>query len=77
MHTNFGRADIVISHRGKTYILEIKVAYKGEDVIQKAAEALNQILDKNYAKPYPDAVCVGMAIDDSIRQITEYRVSTD
>jgi len=71
MHTNLGRADLVIAHRGKTYVIEIKVAYAGESAKEKAKEALQQIMDKNYAKPYPDATCLGIAIDDSVRQIAE------
>jgi hypothetical protein len=35
---------------------------------------LQQIIEKNYATPYPDAVCVGMAIDDTIRQITDVKL---
>jgi len=58
MHTNLGRADLVI-------------AYEGESPKKKAEEAYRQIIDKNYAKPYPDAVCIGLAIDDSLRQITD------
>ena len=72
MHTNLGRADLVVSHKGKTWIIEIKVAYKGENPAKKAKEALRQIIDKNYAAPYPDAFCVGMAIDDTVRAITNH-----
>jgi hypothetical protein len=74
MHTNLGRADLVVSHKGKTWIIELKVAYKGDDPAKKAKEAIRQIIDKNYAAPYPDAFCIGMAIDDSVRQITELRI---
>jgi hypothetical protein len=73
MHTNLGRADLVVAHRGKTWVIEIKVAYEGESPAKKAEEALRQIVEKNYAKPYPDAVCVGLAIDDSLRQITDVK----
>jgi hypothetical protein len=48
-------------------------AYEGESPAKKAEEALKQIIDKNYSRPYPDAVCVGMAIDDTVRQITEVK----
>jgi len=74
MHTNKGRSDIVLSHKGKTWVIELKVAYEGECPKKKAEEALQQIIDKNYASPYPDAVCVGMAIDDTVRQITDVRI---
>ena len=73
MHTNLGCADLVVSHKGITWVIEIKVAYDGEIPVEKAEEALRQIVEKNYAKPYPDAVCIGLAIDDSLRQITEVR----
>jgi hypothetical protein len=71
MHTNLGRSDILLSHKGKIWVIEIKVAYQGESPAEKAEEALRQIIEKNYAKPYPDAVCVGMVIDDAVRQITK------
>jgi len=73
MHTNLGRADLALSHKGRTWVIEIKVAYEGENPEEKAEEAIRQILDRNYAKPYADAVCVGLAIDDLQRQITSYR----
>jgi hypothetical protein len=71
MHTNKGRSDIVLSHKGKIWVIELKVAYEGENPAKKTEEAFQQIMDKNYTKPYPDAFCVGMAIDDSLRQITD------
>jgi len=73
MHTNSGRADLVVSHKGKTWVIELKVAYENENPEAKAEKAIQQIKDKNYAKPYPNAICVGLAIDDSQRQITSYR----
>jgi len=42
-----------------------------------AEKALRQIVDNHYAKPYPDAFCIGMAIDDSVRQITKVNVLID
>jgi hypothetical protein len=74
MHTNLGRADLVVTHKGKTWVIEIKVAYEGESPTQKAEEALRQIVDMNYTKPYPDAICIGLAIDDSVRQITDVKI---
>ena len=73
VHSNFGRSDLIFFHQGKTYIIELKVAYKGECPAKKAEEALQQIGEKNYAKLYPDAICVGLAIDDTKRQITDVK----
>ncbi|MDR0733364.1 MAG: ATP-binding protein [Dysgonamonadaceae bacterium] len=74
MHTNKGRADLVLNYKGQIWIIEIKVAYEGESPAAKAEEASRQIVEKHYNKPYPNAICVGLAIDDSVRQITEYRM---
>jgi hypothetical protein len=74
MHTNKGRADLVLNYKGQIWIIEIKIAYKGESPAAKAEEASRQIFEKNYNKPYSNAICVGLAIDDSARQITEYRM---
>jgi hypothetical protein len=74
MHTNKGRADLVLNYKGQIWIIEIKVAYEAESPAAKVEEACRQILEKNYNKPYPNAICVGLAIDDSERQITEYKM---
>jgi len=70
VHTNKGRADLVVSYKGNFWVIELKVARDGENAEQKAEEAYRQIIDNNYATPYPNAVCLGLCIDDSIRQIT-------
>jgi len=70
LHTNRGRPDLVISYKENIWVIEIKVAREGESAEQKAEEAYRQIIDKNYAKPYPKAFCIGLAIDDTVRQIT-------
>jgi hypothetical protein len=71
MHTNLGRPDLVISYLGNTFVIELKVAYKPEDVPAKLAEADEQITSKNYLAPYPGAIGIAMVIDDTKRQITE------
>ena len=70
-HTNMGRSDMLVIHKDKIWVIEIKVAYKNENVQEKAAEALQQIKEKNYAIPYPNAICVGLVIDDEKRMIPE------
>jgi hypothetical protein len=73
MHTNRGRPDLVVRHKGRTYIIEIKVARKGRSAKSMAAEALRQIMDNNYALPYPDAISLGIGIDDKARQIKSFQ----
>ena len=75
VHSNFGRADLVILYSGVAWVIEIKVAYRdrGDNPVKKAEAALRQIEDNNYAKPFSNAICIGLAIDDSERQITEWR----
>ncbi|MDR2234477.1 MAG: ATP-binding protein [Tannerella sp.] len=70
MHSNKGRADLVVAFAGVVWVIEIKVAHEGESAVEKAEEAYRQIIDKNYAATYPDAVCLGLAIDDVTRQIS-------
>ena len=82
-HTSLGRSDLVVAHRGVTWVIEIKIAYAGDNPKGKAKEAIRQIAktctlyevrSKNYAELYPDAICIGLAIDDTQRQITEFEV---
>jgi hypothetical protein len=74
MHTNLGRPDLVISYNGNTYVIELKVAYKPEDVPAKLAEAVEQMESKNYLAPYPEAIGLAIVVDDTKRQITETEV---
>jgi hypothetical protein len=74
MHTNRGRADLVLNYRGNIFIIELKVAYEGENPQTKAAEAYAQIFEKNYDKPFQNPVCIGLAVDDEKRQITAYTI---
>jgi hypothetical protein len=76
LHAHLGRPDLVISHNGQFWVIEIKIAYQGQSPEKKAEEALRQIVDKQYAKPYPDAVCIGLGIDDSLRQIVSFQILT-
>jgi hypothetical protein len=69
VHTNMGRSDLVIAYKGVAYVIEIKVAYEGQNPETKEKQALQQIETKNYAKPYPDAVSVVLVIDYKTRQI--------
>jgi hypothetical protein len=75
LQSSKGRSDIVLSHKSQIWVIEIKVAYAGESPAAKAEEACRQIAEKGYSKPYPNPVCVGLAIDDGARQITEYRMA--
>jgi hypothetical protein len=54
----------------------MKVAYAGESLAEKVEEAYNQIFEQHYNKPYPNAICIGMAIEDEKRQIMEYKIDT-
>jgi hypothetical protein len=65
VQTNKGRADLIILHKGNYFVVEIKM------LPSTAKQALQQIIDNNYAKPYPNAIILGLAIDGEKRQITE------
>ena len=74
MHTSRGRPDLVITFLQRTWVIEFKVAYEGESAEKKAEEALRQIRDKGYAMPYPNAICLGLGIDNAARQITASQI---
>jgi hypothetical protein len=74
-HSSLGSSDLLIAHRSVAWVIEIKVAYEGNKPATKAKEAFRQIETKNYAKQYANTVCIGMAIDDKVRQITDWEKS--
>jgi len=61
-----GRADLVIEYKENYFVIEIKM------LPSTAKEALKQIIDNDYAKPYPKAKILGLSIDGEKRQIVEY-----
>jgi len=69
VQTNRGRADIVVKHKDNFFVLEIKMQP------HTAEEALKQIIDNDYAKPYPNAKLLGLSIDGEKRQIVEWVVA--
>jgi hypothetical protein len=48
--------------------------FSGKKELNKVKEAIKQIIDKNYAGSFPDAFCIGLAIDDTVRKITKFEV---
>jgi hypothetical protein len=66
VQTNRGRADLVIEYGGKYFVIKIKM------LPSTAKQALQQIIDNDYAKPYPDARILGLSIDGEKRRITEW-----
>ena len=74
MHTNKGRSDLVFFHveNPTVWVVEIKIASKHQSAKRRALEALRQIEDNNYTAPFADALCVGIAIHEEKRQITEF-----
>jgi hypothetical protein len=77
IHGNFGRSDLIVLHNGVYWVIEIKIALEGKDPDKKAGEALKQIMDNRYAEPYPNAICIGLAIDDQERKITAKTVKSN
>jgi hypothetical protein len=73
LHSRRGRADMVITHKGRVWVIELKIARGGADASQLAERALEQIIEKGYADRYgEDAILLGMAIDDDKRSVTAY-----
>jgi hypothetical protein len=57
----------VQSNKGRADLVEVKM------LPHTAEEALRQILDNDYAKPYPNAKILGISIDGEKRQIVEWK----
>ena len=73
MHSSKGRSDLLVSHKGVAWIIEIKVAYNN-DGKALAVQALEQINGRRYADQFVTAKKIGIAIDDGARRIKEWVV---
>ncbi|MDR2592930.1 MAG: ATP-binding protein [Chitinispirillales bacterium] len=71
LHGSKGRSDLQIMHKGIPWVIEIKVA-RNDDCAAKAAEAMKQMNDNQYADPYKNARKLGIAIDDKTRRVGEW-----
>jgi hypothetical protein len=69
VQSNKGRADLVIEYADKFFVIEVKMHP------HTAEEALQQIIENDYAKPYPNAKMLGLSIDGEKRQIAEWKNS--
>jgi hypothetical protein len=76
MRTDLGRANMVVSHQGNTFVIELKVAYRPKDVPAKLAEALDRLTRQNYLAPYPGATGLAIVIDDKKQKVTSYKTVT-
>jgi hypothetical protein len=70
LHGNKGRADMVVKFRGHIWVMELKMTKHYASAAECAVAALNQIKEKGYADSFDEAMLLGLAIDDSERQIT-------
>ena len=67
VQSNKGRADLIILHKKNYFVIELKM------LPGTAEQALQQIIDNNYAKPYPNATILGVAIDGEKRQVADFK----
>jgi hypothetical protein len=75
-HSSAGRADLRINFRGRTWIIEIKVARGEAETKKSAGEAMAQIISRGYAERYDNAIALALAIDDERRRITVHGTSS-
>jgi hypothetical protein len=78
VHGLLGRTDLVAKTAGKVWVLELKVCREAGADQETAEAAIAQIREKGYARRYgEDAIAVGIAINDTERAITAWRVLGD
>ena len=74
-HFSRGRPDLLIRCYDNVWIFELKVARGAEAAKLAAVDALAQIRERGYADSFARAVLVGIAIDDDIRSIGDFKSS--
>jgi hypothetical protein len=70
IHSSLGRSDLVIEHKGLTYVIEMKVVGKASQAETAAQNALRQIVDLGYAEPYGNpTILMSLAVAEDTRNI--------
>jgi hypothetical protein len=76
-HGSHGRSDIVVPHRGRHWVIELKISKKTVVNDQaKAKEGLNQILNQGYAKGLDNPVLLALTINEPKREVTTWSIGS-
>ena len=68
-----GRSDLVFSHNGRYWVIELKISKNTVlDDRVKATEALNQILDRDYAGSFVNPILLGLAVNKRKKKVTTW-----
>jgi hypothetical protein len=72
-----GRSDLLIKYAGKTFVIEVKVAYKKKDIENKLREGVSQAHSKRYANwnffTTRTVEILVIVIDNSTRKIVKHK----
>jgi hypothetical protein len=69
LHNNKGRSDLVLELAGKHYVIELKVVEKSSEAQNAAHRAITQIIEKDYARAFPNPILMGLGISEEDRNI--------
>jgi hypothetical protein len=70
IHSSHGRSDLVIEHKGLTYVIEMKVVEKASSAGTAAQKAMRQIFDHGYAAPYVSPpILMSLVVAEDTRNI--------
>ena len=70
-HSVHGRADFIVHSKKHSWVIELKVAHDNDDA-KRAAEAMSQIIETQYASGLADPVLLGIAVNDEARTIKHW-----
>ncbi|MDR1741874.1 MAG: ATP-binding protein [Synergistaceae bacterium] len=73
VHGARGRADMVATRGNWTWVIELKIAHKGEDAEKLADDAMRQIVEMGYARPYKTPALLSVVIDGTKHSVTAFR----
>jgi hypothetical protein len=69
VHTNLGRADLVIDRYPRAFIIEMKISDNQSNAVSAAENGMRQILGRKFGDTYPDPILMSVAMDLSNRNI--------
>jgi predicted RecB family nuclease len=72
VHGNLGRVDLLARFGDRSYVIELKLAKKSNQLKAAAEDGFRQILEKNYGGAHPGAIPISIAVDSRERRIGYY-----
>ncbi|MDR1870890.1 MAG: PD-(D/E)XK nuclease domain-containing protein [Deltaproteobacteria bacterium] len=70
---NRGRTDLALDYKNRIWVMEVKVCQSADKEEETLENARAQMIAKRYSEPYKNPICLGIVINDQLRQSAHWK----